>query len=90
MKTAPLAWTFDKKGSGRQSGLFENLSHQPHMPERIQQSPLQHSSDRVATCRCVFMLLDRTVLDRASLQRFVVHRDRILHKQFDPYGREAG
>jgi len=69
--------------------LFEDFSYEPHVPERVHHSALEHPPDRVRSSRRVRMFLDWTVLDRSSVQHLPVHGDGIVHEELDSDGRET-
>ena len=68
--------------------LFEDLSNQPHMAERVYNSALQHTPDRARTRRGVRVLSHRVLGNSARRYRPALHGLRIVHKEFDSDGSE--
>jgi hypothetical protein len=69
--------------------LFENLPHEPHVTERVDDGALEHPADRSRSTRGVSVFPDRALLDRSGSYASLVYGDGVVHEEFDPHRRET-
>ena len=69
--------------------LFENPSNQPHVTEWVYHGSLEHSLDRPSSNRLVRVLLHGAMIDSARAQGSPMHRNGVIHEQFNPHCRET-
>jgi len=69
--------------------LFKDFPNEPHMTKWVHNGTLQDPPNWLWSDRRVLVFFNRTMLDSSGSQSFLVHRDGILNKQFDPHRCES-